>query len=92
MHTGFVSNGEYNVFREKGYTRPLSVLKLRSLARSKVARMSISKMEAMLCPVYSGELYMHVCWLMHYMCNIMPHVHYARWRYRGKVSKSMCFM
>ena len=49
--SGFVSNGEYNVFRVKGYSRPLSVLKIRSLVRNKIARMSVSKMEAMLCPV-----------------------------------------
>ena len=27
-NTGFVSNGEYNTFRLKGYTRPLSVLQI----------------------------------------------------------------
>ena len=31
---GFVSNGEYNTFRSKGYTRPLSIFQLRSSARN----------------------------------------------------------
>ena len=51
LHVGFVSNGEYNAFRIKGFSRPLSILKIRSLARNKVARMSVSKMEAMICLV-----------------------------------------
>ena len=33
---GFVSNGEYNSFRLKGYTRPLSVLQLMSMAKEEV--------------------------------------------------------
>ena len=51
------------MFRVKGYSRPLSVLKIRSLVRNKIARMSVSKM---LCPVgkemgtYTELLYM-VC-------------------------------
>ena len=53
LHVGFVSNGEYNVFRAKWYTRPLSVLRLRSLARNKFARMSVSKMEKIISP--TGE-------------------------------------
>ena len=47
------------MFRVKGYTRPLSVLKLRSLVRNKVAKMSLSKMESMLCPV--GERIVCTC-------------------------------
>ena len=47
---GFVSNGEYNVFRLKGYTRPVSVLKVRSSARSKFSSIAISTMEKMFDP------------------------------------------
>ena len=47
---GFVSNGKYNVFRLKGYTRPVSVLKVRSSARSKFSSIAISTMEKMLDP------------------------------------------
>jgi len=38
------------VFRMKGYTRPLSILKLKTQARSKISRMSVSKLEKMLKP------------------------------------------
>ena len=48
--SGFVSNGEYNVFRTKGFTRPLSVLRLRSDARKKFSNVSVSKMEQLLSP------------------------------------------
>lgn len=51
IHVGFVSNGEYNSFRAMGYTRPLSVLKIRSMARNKYSKMSVSKMESMLLPI-----------------------------------------
>lgn len=47
---GFVSNGEYNVFRTKGFSRPLSILRLRSDARKKIASMPVSKLEQMLSP------------------------------------------
>lgn len=50
LYIGFVSNGEYNVFRLKGYTRPVSVLKLRSAARTKFSSTVISTMEKMLTP------------------------------------------
>ena len=45
---GFCSNGEYNAMRSQGYTRPLSVFKIRSNVRSKYAKMSKTKMLAML--------------------------------------------
>ncbi len=48
--TGFVSNGEYNSMRVKGYTRPLSVLKIRSDSRAKYSSMG-KKMLAMLSPI-----------------------------------------
>ena len=48
------------MFWIKGYSRPLSVLKIRSLVRNKVARMSVSKMEAMLCPVGKEIMSTHV--------------------------------
>ena len=47
LYIGFVSNGEYNVF---GYTRPVSVLKLRSAARTKFSSIAISTKEKMLTP------------------------------------------
>lgn len=47
---GFVSNGEYNVFRAKGYSRPLSIIQLRSMARKKYSSMGVKKMIAMLTP------------------------------------------
>ena len=47
---GFVSNGEYNVFRLKGYTRPVSVLKVKSNARNKFSSVAASTMEKMLTP------------------------------------------
>lgn len=50
VHLGFVSNGEYNVFRAKGYSRPLSILQLRSMARNKYSTMGVKKMMAMLTP------------------------------------------
>ena len=45
---GFCSNGEHNVLRSQGYTRPLSILKIRSTVRSKYAKMSKSRMIKML--------------------------------------------
>ena len=48
---GFVSNGEYNSLRSTGYSRPLSVLKLKANARSKYAQMGKTKMLKMLSPI-----------------------------------------
>ena len=45
---GFCSNGEYNAMRSQGYTRPLSILKIRSNVRSKYAKMSKKRMMSML--------------------------------------------
>lgn len=45
---GFCSNGEYNAMRNQGYTRPLSILKIRSNVRSKYAKMSKKRMISML--------------------------------------------
>ena len=47
---GFCSNGEYNSLRNQGYTRPLSILRIRSDIRSRYARMSKQAMLAMLTP------------------------------------------
>ena len=47
---GFTSNGEYNAMRNRGYTRPLSVLQIRSDIRSKYARLSKRTMQRMLTP------------------------------------------
>ena len=48
--SGFVSNGEYNVFRSKGYTRPLSVLRIEADVRQKYTKMGQQKMLNMLTP------------------------------------------
>lgn len=45
---GFCSNGEYNAMRNQGYTRPLSIVKIRSNVRSKYAKMSRKQMISML--------------------------------------------
>ena len=45
-----MSNGKYNCFRSKGYTRPWSTLQLCSEARNKYARMGLKTMRAMLTP------------------------------------------
>jgi len=37
---GFVANGEFNEFRGMGYTRPLSILRIRANARTKYSKMS----------------------------------------------------
>lgn len=51
LHAGFVSDGEYNSFRYKGYTRPLSILQLRSDARKKYHVKGVRSMKAMLTPI-----------------------------------------
>lgn len=55
--TGFVSDGEFNFLRAKGYTRPLSVLKVRSNVRNLYSRMSLHKMLGMISP--KGKTYNH---------------------------------
>ena len=47
---GFTTNGEWNSLRAQGNTRPLSVLQLRSIARSKYCHMGYQKMMGMLTP------------------------------------------
>ena len=76
VHTpiGFCSNGEYNSLRNQGYTRPLSILRIRSDVRSKYAKMSKQVMTAMLTP--EGE-YMYIYQLInqhqhHYKCTHTP--------------------
>ena len=39
-----VGNGEFNALRNQGYTRPLSILKIRSIVRSKYARKRMIQM------------------------------------------------
>ena len=46
--------------RNNGYTRPLSVLKIRSDVRSKYARMSRKKMVAMLTPIGKTKMFIKV--------------------------------
>ena len=48
--TGFTSNGEFNSLRSRGYTRPLSMLQIRSDVRRKYARLGKKKMFDMLTP------------------------------------------
>ena len=50
IHVGFASNGEYNSMRNRGYTRPLSVLQIRSTTRAKYSRLSKKAMLEMLTP------------------------------------------
>ena len=47
---GFVSDGEFNYMRSKGYTRPLSVLQIRSNARNKYSKKAKATMLSMLTP------------------------------------------
>lgn len=47
---GFVSDGEFNFLRAKGYTRPLSVLQIRSSVRNMYSRMSLRKMLSLITP------------------------------------------
>lgn len=68
--TGFVSNGEYNVFRTKGFSRIVSILRLRSEARKFSNTMPVSKMEKMLCP--KGVMCVWI--LIHLSHDIMPSV------------------
>ena len=51
IRTGFVSNGEHNVLRATGYTRPVSLFKIRSSVRAKYAKMSAKKLHSMITPV-----------------------------------------
>ena len=55
--TGFVSDGEFNFLRAKGYTRPLSVLQVRSNVRNLYSRMSLHKMLGMITP--KGKPFRH---------------------------------
>ena len=50
LNIGFVSDGEFNYLRMKGYTRPLSVLQIRADVRRKYCRLSSKKLLAMLTP------------------------------------------
>ncbi len=40
---GFVSNGEHNELRAKGYTRPVSIFNIKSVVRAKYSRMSANE-------------------------------------------------
>ena len=56
--TGFVSNGEFNYLRTKGYTRPLSVLQVRTNVKNKYAKIGAKALSAMLTP--KREFYSYV--------------------------------
>ena len=47
---GFVSNGEFNYLRSKGYTRPVSVFQIRAMARRKYSHLGKSSLLEMLTP------------------------------------------
>ena len=47
---GFVSDGEFNYLRRRGYTRPLTVLQIRADVRKKYSKLSHKKLVAMLTP------------------------------------------
>ena len=47
---GFTSDGEFNYLRNKGYTRPLSVLQIRSNVRHRYSKISFRNLLAMLTP------------------------------------------
>ena len=47
---GFTANGEFNVLRSKGYSRPLSILRIKADSRAKYAKMGVKKMIAMILP------------------------------------------
>ena len=49
--TGFVSNGEFNYMRTKGFVRPLSILQIRSDARKTYAGLGEKTLRAMLTPL-----------------------------------------
>ena len=50
IELGFVSNGEFNFLRTKGYTRPLSVLQIRSNVRKKYSQIGFRALLSMLTP------------------------------------------
>ena len=50
LSLGFVSNGEFNYMRSKGYTRPLSVLQIRTNVRTKYNKIRQKTLLAMLTP------------------------------------------
>jgi hypothetical protein len=53
---GFVSNGQFNYLRNKGYSRPLSVLHIRADVRSKYSRKKKSELLDMLSPKVLREM------------------------------------
>ena len=62
LSSGFVSNGEYNSLRSTGYSRSLSVLKLKANSRSKYAQIGKTKMLKMLSPIHElSTCSLHKC-------------------------------
>ena len=47
---GFVTNGEFNYMRSKGYTRPLSVLQIRTDVHNKYNKIKAETLLNMLTP------------------------------------------
>ena len=59
LFAGFVSNGEFNYLRSKGYTRPLSVLQIRTDVRNMYSKTKMTTLLKMLMP--KGEPCVCVC-------------------------------
>ena len=55
MSAGFVSDGEFNYLRSKGYTRPLSVLHIRSTVRKKYSQLGLQTLSSMLTPLITSK-------------------------------------
>ncbi len=66
---GFVSNGEFSVFRNKGYKQPISVFNIRSRIRKKYSRMSIKVMKDMLC---KWEEFLLLQWSYIFILSLFP--------------------
>ena len=65
LFVGFVSNGEFNYMRSKGYTRPLSVLQIRTNVRSKYNKICQKTLLAMLTPKRKLlSKYLHHCYFI----------------------------
>ena len=54
---GLCTDGEFNSLRNQGYTRPLSIFKIRNDVRSKYAKMSKQRMLSMLTPKRKMQAY-----------------------------------
>ena len=51
MSLGFVSNGEHNELRAMGYTRPVSVFRIKASVRAKYSKIGEKKLLKMINPI-----------------------------------------